>query len=46
MKANSVDERLVIYVPRFRVVLKHAKTGKEKTVAFEGVTGKLILKEA
>lgn len=42
----EVDERLLIYVPRFRVVLKHTKTGKDKTIMFDGVTGKLIPKEA
>jgi hypothetical protein len=35
----EVTERLVIYVPRFKVTLKHAKTGKEKTLVFDAVTG-------
>ena len=38
----QVTERLAIYVPRFRAVFKHAKTGKERTVEFDGLTGKLI----
>jgi hypothetical protein len=42
----EVDERLVIYAPRFKVTLKHAKTGKEKTLAFDGVTGTLVHREA
>jgi hypothetical protein len=40
----EVNERLVIYVPRFRVLFKNVKTGKEKTAEFDGVTGKLIRK--
>jgi hypothetical protein len=35
----EVNERLVIYVPRFKVTLKHAKTGREKTLVFDAVTG-------
>ena len=38
----EVNERTVIYTPRFRVTLKHAKTGKQKTAEFDGVNGKLI----
>jgi hypothetical protein len=41
----EVDERLVIYVPKFKVTLKHAKTGKEKTLTFDGINGKLIPRE-
>ena len=38
----EVNERTVIYTPRFRVTLKHVKTGKQKTAEFDGVNGKLI----
>jgi len=38
----EVTERLVVYTPRFRVQFKHAKTGKQRVVEFDGVTGKLI----
>jgi hypothetical protein len=38
----EVNERTVIYTPRFRVTFKHAKTGKQKTAEFDGVNGKLI----
>jgi hypothetical protein len=41
----EVNERLVIYVPRFKVTFKNVKNGKEKTVVFDGITGKLILKD-
>jgi hypothetical protein len=40
----EVNERVVIYAPRFRVVFKNVKTGKEKVAEFCGVTGKLIQK--
>jgi hypothetical protein len=38
----EVDERLVVYAPRFRVLFKHVKSGKERVAEFDGVTGKLI----
>jgi hypothetical protein len=38
----EVDERAVIYTPRFRVLYKNLKTGKEKTVEFDGVTAERI----
>jgi hypothetical protein len=40
----EANERVVIYVPRFRVVFRDVKTGKEKVAEFCGVTGKLIQK--
>ncbi len=40
----EVTERMVIYVPIFRVLFRNAKTGMERTVEFDGVTGKLIQK--
>ncbi len=42
----EVNERLAIYVPRFRVTLKHTKTGKEKTLIFDAVTGTQMHREA
>jgi hypothetical protein len=38
----EVDERAVIYAPRFRVQYRNLKTGEEKTVEFDGVTGDRI----
>lgn len=38
----EIDERAVIYTPRFRVVYSNTKTGKEKTVEFDGVTAQRI----
>jgi len=38
----EVNERVVIYVPRFRLVYKNRMTGKERSVDFDGVTGKRI----
>jgi hypothetical protein len=40
----EVDERAVIYTPRFRVTLKNTRTGEEKTVEFDGVTAQRIHK--
>lgn len=40
----EVNERTLIYAPRFRVVFKNVNTGKEKTAVFDGVTGKLLQK--
>jgi hypothetical protein len=38
----EVNERAVIYTPRFRVLFKNMRTGEEKTVEFDGVTAKRI----
>jgi hypothetical protein len=38
----EVGERAVIYTPRFRVAYKNTRTGKEKTVEFDGVTAQRI----
>jgi hypothetical protein len=38
----EVTERLVIYSPRFRVVYRHVRTGRERAAEFDGVTGKLL----
>jgi hypothetical protein len=38
----EVSERVVIYTPRFRVLYKNGRTGEEKTVEFDGVTGERI----
>jgi hypothetical protein len=38
----EVNERAVIYIPRFRVLYRNAKTGEEKTLEFDGVTGERI----
>lgn len=38
----EVTERAVIYVPRFRVLYKNARTGEEKTMEFDGVTAERI----
>ena len=38
----EVTERLVVYTPRFRAVYRHTKTGRERAVEFDGVTGKLL----
>jgi hypothetical protein len=38
----EVNERAVIYTPRFRARYKNVKTGEEKTVEFDGVTAKRI----
>jgi hypothetical protein len=38
----EVEERAVIYTPRFTVQYKNFKTGEEKTVEFDGVTGERI----
>jgi len=40
----EVDERAIIYTPRFRVQYKNLKTGEEKIVEFDGVTGEKIRK--
>ena len=38
----EVDERVVIYTPRFRLLYRNVKTGDEKAVEFDGVTAKRI----
>jgi hypothetical protein len=38
----EVNERVVIYSPRFRLVYKDTVTGKEKTIEFDGITAKRI----
>jgi hypothetical protein len=40
----EVNERVVIYVPIFKVLFRKVKTGQEKTFEFNGLTGKLIHK--
>jgi hypothetical protein len=38
----EVNERVVIYAPRFRLVYKDTLTSKEKAIEFDGITGKRI----
>jgi hypothetical protein len=38
----EVDERAIIYTPRFRVTYRNARTGEEKTIEFDGVTAEKI----
>jgi hypothetical protein len=38
----EVNERVVIYTPRFRLVYKNTITGREKAIEFDGVTAKRI----
>jgi hypothetical protein len=38
----EVNERVVIYVPRFKLVYRNTITGREKAIDFDGVTGKRI----
>lgn len=38
----EVNERVVIYTPRFRLVYKNTITGREKIIEFDGVTAKRI----
>jgi hypothetical protein len=40
----EVNEYVVIYVPIFKVLFRKVQTGKEKTLKFNGLTGKLIHK--
>jgi hypothetical protein len=40
----EVNERVVIYVPFFKVLFRKVKTGQEKTCKFNGLTGKIIRK--
>jgi hypothetical protein len=40
----EVNEHVVIYVPIFKVLFRKVQTGKEKTLKFNGLTGKLIHK--
>jgi hypothetical protein len=38
----EVDERAIIYTPRFKVTYANTKTGEEKTVEFDGVTAEKL----
>jgi len=38
----EVNERAVIYTPRFKVTFNNVKTGEEKTLEFDGVTAQRI----
>jgi hypothetical protein len=38
----EINERVVIYTPRFRVLYRNAKTGEQKAVEFDGVTAERI----
>lgn len=38
----EVNERVVIYAPRFKIVYRNTRTGKEKAMEFDGVTAKRI----
>lgn len=38
----EVNERAVIYTPRFKVTFSNVKTGEEKTLEFDGVTAQRI----
>jgi hypothetical protein len=38
----EVDERAVIYTPRFRALYMNVKTGEQKAVEFDGVTAEKI----
>jgi hypothetical protein len=38
----EVNERAIIYTPRFRILYRNVKTGEEKTVEFDGVTAERI----
>jgi len=38
----EVNDRAVIYAPRFRVVYRNVRTGEEKAVEFDGVTAQKI----
>ena len=38
----EVDERVLIYTPRFRALYMSAKTGEEKALEFDGVTAERI----
>jgi hypothetical protein len=38
----EVNERAIIYTPRFRVLYRNVKTDVEKTAEFDGVTGERI----
>jgi hypothetical protein len=38
----EVNERVVIYTPRFRVLYRNLKTGQERAVEFDGVTAERI----
>ena len=38
----EVNERAIIYSPRFTIVFRNARTGEERAVEFDGVTAKRI----
>jgi hypothetical protein len=38
----EVNERVVIYAPRFKIIYKNAMTREEKAIEFDGVTAKRI----
>ena len=38
----EVGERVVIYVPQFRILYRNVKTGEEKAVEFDGVTSERL----
>jgi len=38
----EVGERVVIYVPQFRILYRNTKTGEEKALEFDGVTSERI----
>jgi hypothetical protein len=38
----EVSERVVFYVPRYRITFRQEKTGKERVAEFDGVTGRLV----
>jgi hypothetical protein len=38
----EVNERAIIYTPRFKIVYVNTKTGEEKAVEFDGVTAQKI----
>jgi len=38
----EVDERAIIYTPRFRVTYANTRTGEERTVEFDGVTAEKL----
>ncbi len=38
----EVNERAIIYTPRFKVLYRNVKTGEERTVEFDGVTAERI----
>jgi hypothetical protein len=37
----KVDERTVIYIPMYRLTYRHAQSGKESSIEFNGITGQI-----